>query len=116
LARSPSTSTSRLPVRGAEQCRRRFTQPLQTNLGLDLKGGYSVTYQAQPITDPTTKAVSYPDSGAMSTIQGIIENRVNSTGTLEAVVETEGTDEILVEVPGAPTRRTSGISLASRGR
>ena len=78
-----------------------FTQPLQTNLGLDLKGGYSVTYQAQPITDPTTKAVSYPDSGAMSTIQGIIENRVNSTGTLEAVVETEGTDEILVEVPGA---------------
>lgn len=78
-----------------------FTQPLQTNLGLDLRGGYSVTYQAQPITDPKTGVVSYPDSGAMSTIQGIIENRVNSTGTLEAVVETEGTDEILVEVPGA---------------
>jgi len=76
-------------------------QALDTKLGLDLKGGYSVTYQAQPITDPKTGVVSYPDSSAMSTIQGIVENRVNSTGTIEAVVETQGTDQIVVEVPGA---------------
>ncbi len=83
-----------------------FTQPLHTKLGLDLKGGYSVTYQAQPVTDPTTGDVSYPTSDAMQTIQGIIENRVNTTGTLEAVVETQGTDQILVEVPGAANPQT----------
>ena len=83
-----------------------FTQPLHTKLGLDLKGGYSVTYQAQPVTDPTTGVVSYPDSSALQTIQGIIENRVNSTGTLEAVVETQGADEVVVSVPGAANPET----------
>jgi preprotein translocase subunit SecD len=78
-----------------------ITQPLHTKLSLDVKGGYSVTYQAQPVKDPTTGIVSYPDSGAMSTIQGIIESRINTTGTLEAVVETQGTDRIVVSVPGA---------------
>ena len=83
-----------------------FSQPLHTKLGLDLKGGYSVTYQAQPATDPKTGVVSYPDSGSMSTIQGIIESRVNSSGTLEAVVQTQGTDQIVVEVPGAANPET----------
>jgi preprotein translocase subunit SecD len=78
-----------------------LNQPMDTKLGLDLKGGYSVTYQAQPIVDSATGAVRYPDSAAMSTIRGIVEQRVNSTGAVEAIIETEGTDEILVQVPGA---------------
>jgi preprotein translocase subunit SecD len=76
-----------------------FNQQLDTKLGLDLSGGFSVTYQAQPITQGGK--TSYPDSNAMDTIRGIIENRVNSTGTLEAIVETQGTDQVVVQVPNA---------------
>ncbi len=78
-----------------------FTQSLDTKLGLDLRGGYSVTYQAEPITDPKTGVVTRPDSSSMETIRGIVENRVNPSGTLEVVVETQGTDEVIVQVPGA---------------
>jgi preprotein translocase subunit SecD len=76
-----------------------FAQPLHTALGLDLSGGYSVTYQAQPITkDGKT---TYPDAGAMETIRGIIEKRVNGSGLTESVVQTQGTDQVLVSVPNA---------------
>jgi protein-export membrane protein SecD len=74
--------------------------PLETKLGLDLKGGYSVTYQAQPIAN-ADGSFNYPDSGAMAEIRNIVEQRVNSTGAGEIVVETHGGDQITVEVPGA---------------
>ena len=37
----------------------------------------------------------------MTTIQTIIENRVNSTGVSEPLVQILGTDKVIVEVPGA---------------
>jgi preprotein translocase subunit SecD len=72
---------------------------LDTKLGLDLKGGYSATYRATCIT--TKGVTTCPDSGAMSEIRNIVENRVNSNGLGEIVVETQGVDQVLVEVPGA---------------
>ena len=83
-----------------------FNQSLDTKLGLDLKGGYSATYQALPITKNGT--TTYPDSAAMETIRNIIENRVNGTGAVEAVVETQGTDQLVVQVPGATDKQTIG--------
>jgi preprotein translocase subunit SecD len=81
-----------------------LNQPLDTKLGLDLKGGYSATYQAVPITkDGKT---TYPDSSAMETIRNIVESRVNGTGAVEAVVETQGNDQIVVQVPGATDKQT----------
>jgi preprotein translocase subunit SecD len=74
--------------------------PLGTKLGLDLRGGYSVTYQALPRTN-SDGTVVYPGSSDMQTIQSIIENRVNSTGAGETVVEIQGDNQIVVEVPGA---------------
>jgi preprotein translocase subunit SecD len=74
--------------------------PLETKLGLDLKGGYSVTYQAQPITS-ADGSLTYADSGAMAEIRNIVEGRVNTTGAGEIIVETQGADRITVEVPGA---------------
>jgi protein-export membrane protein SecD len=80
-----------------------FNQTLDTKLGLDLKGGYSATYQALPITkDGTT---TYPDSAAMDTIRNIVESRVNSTGAVEAVIETQGNYQVVVQVPGATNRQ-----------
>jgi preprotein translocase subunit SecD len=75
-------------------------QQLETKLGLDLRGGFEITYQA--VNKNGTPAD--PGSGAMSTIRSIVENRVNSTGVSEPIVETVGTNEIIVQVPGATNK------------
>jgi preprotein translocase subunit SecD len=78
-----------------------FTDPsggsrvLETKLGLDLVGGLQVVYSLQPVNGVE------PDAGALSTTQTIIENRVNSTGVAEPVVQTQGSDRIIVELPNA---------------
>ncbi len=75
-------------------------QQLETKLGLDLRGGFEITYQAVN----KDKTPANPGSGAMNTIRSIVENRVNSTGVSEPIVETVGTNEIIVQVPGATNK------------
>jgi preprotein translocase subunit SecD len=74
-------------------------KPLVTKLGLDLEGGVRVEYQALPIGNKS------PDSAAMNTIRDIIERRVNTTGVAEPVILTQGTDRVIVELPGATDRQ-----------
>jgi preprotein translocase subunit SecD len=71
---------------------------VETKLGLDLQGGLRVEYQALPVNDKS------PDAAAMSTIRDIIERRVNSTGVSEPIVVVQGTDRVVVELPGATDR------------
>ena len=71
------------------------TNPVvETKLGLDLKGGVRVEYQALPVNGVA------PDGDAMNTIKDIIERRVNSIGVAEPEVVTQGTDRVVVELPG----------------
>ncbi len=67
---------------------------LETKLGLDLQGGLRVEYQAQPAGGKT------PGAGDLNVIRTIIENRVNATGVSEPVVTTQGSDRVVVELPG----------------
>src|SRR3989337_2861145 len=67
----------------------------ETRLGLDLQGGLGGEYQA------FTADGSTPAKGDMETIRTIIENRVNASGVAEPVVQTLGSDRIVVELPGA---------------
>ncbi len=67
---------------------------IETKLGLDLVGGLQVEYRALPVDGKS------PDAGAMATIKTIVENRVNATGVVEPVVQTQGVDRIVVELPG----------------
>jgi len=62
-------------------------------LGLDLQGGASLVYQAD-LSTVTDK------SAAMSGLRDVIERRVNMFGVSEPVVEIQGTDRLLVELPG----------------
>jgi len=62
-------------------------------LGLDLKGGVSLTYQA----DLSTVA---DKSSAMSGLRDVIERRVNMFGVSEPVVQVQGEDRLVVEMPG----------------
>jgi len=64
-----------------------------TKLGLDLRGGIRLEYQVVPVGDKV------PDKDALNTVQKIITNRVNGSGTTEATVTTQGSDRIIVEVP-----------------
>ena len=72
------------------------TRTIATKLGLDLAGGVSVEYQAQPVGNKA------PGPADMDVIRNIIERRVNSTGVTEPLVQTQGTDRVVVELPGDP--------------
>ncbi|MCU0482869.1 MAG: protein translocase subunit SecD [Chloroflexi bacterium] len=67
---------------------------IETKLGLDLVGGLQVEYRLVPVGD------RQPDAGALATTKTIVENRVNSQGVTEPVVQTQGSDRVVVELPG----------------
>jgi protein-export membrane protein SecD len=82
----------RLPDPGAADGSWRL---VETKLGLDLEGGLRVEYQAQP------KEGVNPTPEAMGVIKDIIERRVNTTGVSEPVVVVQGSDRVVIELPGA---------------
>jgi preprotein translocase subunit SecD len=59
-------------------------------LGLDLEGGTRITLQAISDVNPTK----------LEQARGIIDQRVNGTGVSEAEVTTQGSRNIVVEIPG----------------
>ncbi|HSA07162.1 MAG TPA: protein translocase subunit SecD [Candidatus Gastranaerophilales bacterium] len=65
-----------------------------TKLGLDLIGGSRLVLEAQ-----TTPEVPEITQEVMSSLQYSIENRVNSMGVAETVVQTIGKDRLLIEIP-----------------
>ncbi|MEX2184208.1 MAG: protein translocase subunit SecD [Chloroflexota bacterium] len=67
---------------------------IETKLGLDLEGGLRVEYQALAKDDVL------PNPEAMGVIKDIIERRVNTTGVSEPVVLTQGSDRVVIELPG----------------
>ena len=85
----------KLPALGDPQA---GAKVLETKLGLDLQGGLRVEYRALPVGNKV------PDAAAMNTIRDIIERRVNSTGVSEPIVVVQGTDRVVVELPGATDR------------
>ncbi len=71
-------------------------QTPETKLGLDLQGGFEIKYRTV-----TPAGQKDPTSAQMDVIRSIMEQRVNSTGVSEPIVETVGSNEVLVQVPGA---------------
>lgn len=71
---------------------------LQIKQGLDLKGGLQIFMGAAL---PNGVA---PSAEQMDTVRRIIEQRVNGLGVSEPLVQVQGTDKILVELPGVSDR------------
>ncbi len=67
----------------------------KTHLGLDLQGGSHLEYQADFKNIP---AGDQPD--ALNAVRNTIERRVNSFGVAEPLVQVNGKDRIIVELPG----------------
>jgi preprotein translocase subunit SecD len=67
----------------------------EMRLGLDLQGGIHMVYQADLSgVEPGTESEAI--SGAMA----VIERRINVFGVTEPVIQKQGSDRILVELPG----------------
>jgi protein-export membrane protein SecD len=76
--------------------------PVRIRQGLDLQGGVQILLQAQPVdtgTDEQTVADAQL-AASIETARNIIERRVNGLGVTEALVQTQGNDRIVVELPG----------------
>ncbi len=63
-------------------------------LGLDLQGGVHLVYQAD------LSGVSGDTSGAVDGAMAILGNRVNPMGVTEPIIQRQGNDRIVVELPG----------------
>ena len=63
--------------------------------GLDLQGGVNLTYQADLSTVGDAEK-----AGAMAGLRDVIERRVNLFGVTEPVVQIQGQDRLVVELPG----------------
>ncbi len=75
--------------------------------GLDLQGGLQVLLEADL---PAGQAVTRDQ---MEAARSIIEQRVNAFGTTEPVIQLQGSDRIVVEIPGIKSQedRARAISL-----
>lgn len=76
----------------------KLVREIKIQLGLDLQGGTSLTYQAD-----LSRIPSGQESDALAGVRDVIERRVNAFGVSEPVVQTSksGNDwRVLVELPG----------------
>ncbi|TJY41415.1 protein translocase subunit SecD [Cohnella pontilimi] len=67
----------------------------KTKLGLDLKGGFEILYEAQPLTPGGTVSKKLLNQTAIS-----LEQRANKSGVGEPEVTTEGKNRIRVKIAG----------------
>ncbi len=72
-----------------------FNKQFTTHLGLDLQGGSHLVYQAD-----FSNVDSADQKDALTSVRDTIERRVNSFGVSEPLVQVQGKDQIVVELPG----------------
>jgi preprotein translocase subunit SecD len=77
--------------------------------GLDLSSGTSITLQAVTPKQPGQKTSPAPSAAAMTRAVQIITDRVESTGLSNATVVPQGTNEIVVSVPGAGAQKVATL-------
>jgi preprotein translocase subunit SecD len=77
----------------------------KVGLGLDLSSGTQVTLRAQTLTGKA------PSTDEMNAAVGVIESRVNGTGNSGAQVQPQGSNLLIVTVPGKGSQQT--IELVS---
>jgi SecD/SecF fusion protein len=83
--------------------------PTALNLGLDLRGGLRVLLEAD-----TTKVAGFTQED-LNQVRNVIENRVNQTGVAEPLVQIQGTNRIVVELPGlSQADQTRAIDLIGK--
>lgn len=80
------------------------------NQGLDIQGGLSVVLSAQSTDGEEVTAEDMEKS------RSIIESRVNALGASEATVQVQGTNQILVQIPGLTDSETALETIGKTGK
>ena len=96
----------------------RLVRDLRYHLGLDLQGGLHVVLRATPSEGQEITG------DHMEATRDIIAQRVNALGVSEPIVQLEGTDRIIVELPGVENpdeaialfRETGELAFVNLGR
>lgn len=78
--------------------------------GLDVRGGVSVIMTASKPDG------SQPTSDEMSTATQIIQDRVNKLGASETTVQQQGTNSILIQIPGATDADSAIQTIGQTGK
>ena len=65
------------------------------SLGLDLRGGSQLTLQVKP-----TEEIPEITPRNLEAVQRVVEGRINGLGVSEAVVQSVGQDQLLIQLPG----------------
>ncbi len=84
-------------------------------LGLDLKGGVSVTYQAYKTDDNGTRTGEQPTDEDMSDTIYKMQKRVEALESTEASVYQEGDDRITIDIPGVSNSEEILAELGKAG-
>lgn len=83
---------------------------ISTHKGLDLQGGISILLKASPAAGQTS--VSSDD---MDAVQTVVTQRVNAFGVSEPVIQRQGSDHILVELPGIQDQDLAVKTIGNTG-
>lgn len=84
-------------------------------LGLDLRGGVSVTYQAHKTDDKGTRTGEQPTDKDMSDTIYKMQKRVETLESTEAAVRQEGNDRVTIDIPGVSNSKQVLEELGKAG-
>jgi preprotein translocase subunit SecD len=68
-------------------------------LGLDLKSGSHIAIKLNPVKDPTTGEIRKIDKAVVDQTMAVLNRRLNPTGVKEIVIQPEGVDRLIIEIP-----------------
>jgi protein-export membrane protein SecD len=86
------------------------SRTLETKLGLDLQGGLRIEYLVLPAEGKT------PTRDDLNVLRQIILNRVDTSGVAEPTVVAQGSDRIVVEMPGVTNFEQIERLIGTTGR
>ena len=84
-------------------------------LGLDLKGGVSVTYQAYVTDDKGQRTGEQPSEKAMADTIYKMQKRVEGLESTEAAVYKDGEDRVTIDIPGISNSKEVLAELGKAG-
>ncbi|MCD4784933.1 MAG: protein translocase subunit SecD [Candidatus Eremiobacteraeota bacterium] len=77
----------------------RETGSFRIKLGLDLKSGSRITIKLIPVVDPITGKLRKISKSIMDQTMAVLTRRLNPQGIKEVVIQPEGIDRIVIEIP-----------------
>ena len=84
-------------------------------LGLDLKGGVSVTYQAYKTDSKGNRTGEQPSDKDMTDTIYKMQKRVETLESTEAAVYQEGNDRVTIDIPGVSNSKEILAELGKAG-